>query len=117
MEAIRLATEQEINKIKDTADITLSSRIIAMDNPKGEADIAVIRQCVEVDPVYFSDASATNRRAMFLWGIENILRFQGSPEYYFNISPDDESWKKIVEHWGAREIFNTPQQRYKKVLL
>ena len=112
MDAIKPATPEEIQRISASADITGASTVLSM----GE-NLAVLRQCLELDPVYFADASPTSQRMLFIWGIENILRIQGAREYYFEVPQDNDTWKNAVEKWGATHVFNgQPMYRYKKVL-
>src|SRR5579862_1382289 len=93
LNAIKLATQEQIERIKDTADFVPTSQVLAM----GE-DLAVVKQVVEVDPVYFNEQSSTQRRLLFVWGIENWLRLVGTPVYYFNTSASDEAapWRKVA---------------------
>ena len=46
---IRLATPEEIETIKATADCGAGSNVLALDTPEG-TPMAVIRTAVEVDP-------------------------------------------------------------------
>lgn len=119
MEGIRLATQEEIDRIKTGADLGPTTSVIAWSGKTEEDTIlAVLRQATELEPVYFNGAAAT-RKAMFIWGVENMLRFLGTKEYYFNMPTDDASkeWRETVTHWGAEQVSVAPELRFKKVLL
>ena len=111
MDAIKLATPEQVEEIKKVSDLTPSSVVVAFGN-----DLAVIRQVTEVDPVFFNEFSDVKRRMLFIWGIENMLRFNGVPEYYFNIHANQPEWKEYVEKWGAISTSTTPEFRFKKTL-
>ena len=115
MNPIRPATSEEVEKLKKTSDLTPTSIVLAMDGENG-TDFAVVRMVTELDPVYFAEGSSTARRALFIWGLENMLRFQGSGAYYFNVAVDDEPWQKAVTKWGAEQVSTGPEFRFKKVL-
>ena len=112
MDPIRSATIEEIKTIEDEADLTGQSGVLRFGN-----DMAVIRSCTEIDPVFFDSESSYSRKLMFIWGIENILRANGLTEYYFNISPEDKAWKQTVEKYGAKPQSLQPEIRYKKLLV
>lgn len=112
MDPIRLATAAEINEIADVSDLGPSSTVWKM----GE-DTAVVRSVFELDPVLFGKSSSTQRRLLFVWGLENMLRGNGVPFYYFNVPPGDEQWRHCVETFGAGEVSKEPELRYKKLLI
>ena len=115
MDTIRLATPEEIETIKAKADITGMTTTLAFPGTQG-TDFAVIRSVTEVDPVIFAETSSTQRRALFIWGIEIALRALGNPAYYFNVLAADEDWQKAIEHWGAERLSMAPEYRYRKSL-
>lgn len=119
MTRIRLATEQEINDIKDRTDMDFVKAVYAEDSPAGGVDLAVLRFAPEIDPVHFSPSSDTRRRAMFIRDIETVLWAQGIPAFYFTTVIADKEWNAAVRHWGAEPLFpeTIPHQRYKKILL
>jgi hypothetical protein len=108
---IRLATAEEIQAIAQKADLTPLARVIAF-----EKNIAVIKPTVEVDPLFVDPDSPRHKRALMLWGIEQILRFQGNNEYYFNISVDNKEFIEDVIRLGCENTSPTPEYRFKKVL-
>jgi hypothetical protein len=112
LDIIRLATEEEIEKIKDKSDLSFATSVVTY----GGKDFAVLRNCFELDPVIFAEDTADKRKALFLMNLETSLRLQGVKEIYFNISADDEAWLKIAAHWGAEPTSPTPEIRFKKVL-
>ena len=113
MDSIKLATPEQVEKIRATSDLGPTSVVLAM----GE-DLAVVKQVTEIDPVYFAENSNTSRRLMFIWGIENWLRLTGTPAYYFNVHADAENapWRKVVETHGAHMLSTDHEFRYKKEL-
>jgi hypothetical protein len=112
LDAIKLATPEQVERIASTSDLGPTSAVYAM----GE-DIAVVKHVVEIDPVYFNETSNTSRRLMFVWGLENVLRITGFPAYYFNCLETAEAWRHVVETNGAKAISIAPEIRYKKDLL
>lgn len=113
MDSIKLATPEQIEKIRATSDLGPTSLVYAM----GE-DLAVVKAVTEIDPVYFDANSNTSRRLLFIWGLENMLRGNGIPAYYFNTLADDAnaSWRKVVETHGAHQVSTAPEFRFKKEL-
>lgn len=79
-------------------------------------DIAVIRDTVEVDPVFFAENSNYKRKAMFFWGIENMLRAMGYTELYFNVQADNETFISVLKNLGAEPVSEAPEIRFKKKL-
>ena len=112
MDTIRLATPEEIEGISHKMDITPTSTVISF----GGKDFAVVRTVVELDPVIFDETTGDKRKLFFLTNLETALRLQGNREVYFNLPADDETYRRVMEHWGAAGISETPVVRYKKVL-
>ncbi len=116
MEGIRLATKEEVEAINDRSDLGPTSTVIALDIQKKEPILAVIRTATELNPVFYGEAS-DRQKAMFIWGVENIMRFQGTPFYYFNIHADNETFRKFAkENMQAEEVSTAAEFRYKKLL-
>jgi hypothetical protein len=111
---IRLATADEIKKIESFSDLNDGCTVLAF-GEGDDIDFAVLRNLIEIDPLVAAKDN-TKRKALFVWAIENMLRFQGVKRYYFNISPADETWKLNVEHWGAQQISKEPELRFRKDL-
>ena len=115
MEPIRLATQEEVEKLAETSDLSNATSVVGL----GEGDraiYAVLRQAFEVDPVVSGPAVNSQRKALFIWGVENALRMQGLKQYYFNVLASDETWRKTVESWGAVPTSVAQEIRFKKVL-
>jgi hypothetical protein len=112
--AIRLATPEEIENIKDGANLNNASTVVAF--PGATTEFAVIKTVTEVDPVIFEEKTPKQKKMMFLFGIETALRMMGVPEYYFNILEEDAEWRTTAEKWGAETISKGPERRFKKVL-
>lgn len=112
MEAVRLATVEEIESMKANADLGPGCSVVTF----GGKDFAVVRQVTELDPVIFATETNDRRKAAFIFALETALRFQGCPAYYFNIKADDEAWQSIARHNGAEPTSQAPELRFKKVL-
>lgn len=108
---IRLATLEEVEAIASKSDLTPASRVLAFEDNR-----AVVRVATEVDPFIADPKSPKYKRALFLWGIENLLRFQGNTEYYFNIREEDKEFQEVVKDFGAQQVSLGPELRFKKVL-
>lgn len=108
---IRLATPEEVEAIRKDSDLTNATRVLVFDN-----DRAVIRMALEVDPVHFAKDTPKHKRALFLWGIENTLRLEGVPEYYFNVRVEDQEFIDTVKGFGAVQVSRGPELRFKKTL-
>ena len=111
MEIIRLATPEEIEKIKDVADLTRASSVVV--HGKG---LAVLRQVLEADPIIFQEDATLTERYTFLFALANGLAMTGVPEVYFNIHADDEKHKAVYEKAGCITTSTAPEFRLKKVL-
>jgi len=110
---IRPATKEEVEPILTKADLTPTSSVWAWPN-KELVDLAVIRQCVEVDPVIFAENSGNQRKAMFFWGLLNMLKATGTNEVYFDVDAENnEAYIEILEKMGAKKTTEKPQYRFK----
>lgn len=112
MDSIKLATPEQIERIRATSDLPTIGAVLAMGD-----DLAVVKQVTELDPVYFAETSTTSRRLMFIWGIENYLRLTGVDRYYFDVPTDNETWRHNVETHGAEQLSTGAVYKYKKVLI
>lgn len=117
MRHIRIATEAEINSIRDKSDLLPDhTQILAWDNDRGGADLAVIRNCFELNPVIYAEGTNDVRRAKFLFAIEERLLGAGVDRYYFQIDAANAHYRKVAEHWGGQEVSPQPEIRYLKVI-
>jgi len=112
LDIIRKATLEEVEVFASHADLTPTSDVLTF----GGKDFAVIRNCTEIDPMFFAEDSGTQRRMLFAMNLESILRFQGVREIYFNVPVRDEKYIKVLETWGASPTSLEPELRFKKVL-
>ena len=80
-------------------------------------DLAVVRDTVEIDPVFFDENSSYKRKLMFFWGLENMLRAMGYSESYFNVHAENESFISVLKHLGAEPVSEVPEIRFKKSLI
>jgi len=119
MEGIRLATEAEIERIQKESDLGPTSSVIAWGKPEApDTIIAVQRLATEIDPLYWSGASA-NKKRMFMWGVENMMRYVQVPAYYFNIQDTDEfkDFRELVMAMeGTEQVSKQAEIRYKRTL-
>jgi len=115
MNKLRLATEEEIDKIANKSHFTSRYTVFAMDQ-KGEPDIAVVREAVMLDPVFFSKDGNIYSKARFMEHLEERLAGAGIPEVYYQISAADIHWQRIVEAWGAVKVSGEPEFQYKRSL-
>lgn len=113
MEGIRLATQEEIAAIQPESDLSPATTVLRW--PLEKPMTAVLRNCMELDPVYYGD-NPTNRKAMFVWAIENMMRAMGISSYYFNVPAADTEYQTVLASWGAQQISKEPEFRFKKVL-
>lgn len=111
-DVIRLATPEEIEKIKETSDLIPGSTVITF----GGKDFAVVRHATEIDPVHYHEASSHSRKLFFLTNLETSLRLNGVPQYYFNIHAADEKTIATMEKLGAIRLSTEPEHRFKKLL-
>lgn len=112
MDIVRLATPEEIETIAASSDLTTASSVITF----GGKDFAVLRQCMEIDPMHFAPESSTQRRLIFGMNLETMLRLNGVKEVYFNVPVRDEKYIKVLDTWGATPTSKEPELRFKKVL-
>lgn len=111
---IRPGTPEEVEEIRSKSDLTATSAVWSWPNEKSSPDIAVIRQCLEIDPVHFSASSSPHRKAFFFWGLCNMLKATGTREIYFNIDAEgSEEYSAVLEKMGAHRTTDKPQLRFK----
>ena len=111
MEDIKLATPEQVERIRLESDFSAQSAVLAM----GE-DLAVVKQVTELDPIFFAPDTGNSRKALFVWGIQNWMRLNGVPAYYFSVNAEDEKWQKVVTTFGAERVSKIPEIRFVKVL-
>jgi hypothetical protein len=116
MRHLRLATNEEIQKIQKGADLVEGCRVLALENRPGDPDLAVLRTVIEMDPVIFSPNSNDRDKYKFIFALEERMMGLGVPQYYFNISAKDTHWQKIIEAWGGERVSATEEFRYVKGL-
>jgi hypothetical protein len=117
LEPVRLATEKEIEMLKGTGmDTTFTHTVLAF----GEGDSALYSLIKNVTEIYTypMDVMSSKRNLMFMWAMENIMRINGVPAYYFQTSSKEEKelWRKNIESFGAEKTNPEPEFRYRKAL-
>jgi hypothetical protein len=115
---IRLATQEEIDSIQKSADLGPGCSVYALDFNEGTG-IAVVRQCYEIDPMYLpgDNLGQQRQKVLFQFGLESALAMAGVPHYYFNIAAEDTQFQGLVVKTGAEQVSQSPEFRFKKVLL
>jgi hypothetical protein len=114
---IRPATEEEVKPIAEGADLTGSTAVWAWPNEKGVCDLAVLRNCMEIDPVHFFGSQSTQRKMLFFWAACNMLKASGTREVYFNVDAEgSEEYVQFLEKLGASRLNAKPQFRFKLAL-
>ena len=114
---MRLATPSEIDAIRDKSDLMPGhTQVLALDADGGSPDIAVVRNCWEINPVIYGASTNDVRRARFLWAVEERLLGAGIDRYYTQIPAVDEDYLKVALHWGAERVSPTPEIRILKVI-
>lgn len=119
MDAIRLATPEEIAGIVKTSDldVRIPTQIVAFDNHQsGKPDLAVVKQVFELDPVVFAEGTSNKRKALFMWSMMNHLRLNGIPVVYFSIAAGDAEWQQNAQNFGVEQISPQPELRFKMTL-
>jgi hypothetical protein len=112
--AIRLATEEELKPIADKSDLGPNTVVWAWPNDGKDSDLAVIRSCVELDPMWFAKTSGLQRKALFFWALLNMVKVTGTKEIYFDVDVDgSEEYISILEKMGAKRTTDKPQFRFK----
>lgn len=112
MDKIRYATPEEVEKFASHADLTPTSQVVTF----GGKDFAVVRQCTEIDPMFFAEDSGHQRKLLFGMNLETVMRLNGVQEIYFNVPVSDTPYIKVLETWGATPTSKEPEMRFKKVL-
>ena len=115
MKHLRLATPEEVERIKSESDLDSTCKVLGLDTAMGTA-LAVIRVAVEVDPAFYPEGFGMKQIAMFTHDIENYLWAQNVGSYYFNVDPANEQWIHSIKTWGSEQISKQPELRFKKVL-
>lgn len=106
---IKLATQEQVKEIEAKSDLGPTTQVWAWDR-----DLAVFRVAPEIDPVHFAPTSGSQRKALFFWGLCNMLRAAGHPAVYFDIDAENtEDYQAVLEKMGAVKTTNRPQFRYK----
>jgi hypothetical protein len=117
MKRIRVATAEEVESIKGVSDLDPSCIILALETNSG-TPLAVVRTAIEVDPVHFPPDFPDRLKMVFMRDVETVLAAKGVDHYYFNIlnTPETETYRDTMVHWGATPVSEAPETRFKKVL-
>jgi hypothetical protein len=115
MNRIRLASKEEVDKLRPDSDITPDSVVLALDTQLGTCT-AVVRPVIEVDPVTFPADFPDRLKVVFMRDVETYLSAKGVGAYYFNILDTDTQWQEVSKTWGATSLSTGPETRFKKIL-
>ena len=116
MQHIRLASPEEVEKIRDNSDLMPGhTAVYALDGPNGP-DLAVVRNCVEVNPVHYAEGTSDMRRVRFMWGLEERLLGAGVDRYYSQFDSSKEDYLKVMEHYGFERVSPVPEYRYLRLI-
>ena len=114
MDQIRFASADEVESIKLEADLQPGCVVLAFDNAAtGKPDLAVLRACVELDPVVFAPETQSRRMALFMWALAQHLRLTNTPSFYFQTAVSNEAWQKVAKTFGAVQVSPEPEYRMK----
>jgi hypothetical protein len=111
MDAIKIATPEQVERIAAQSDLNPESVVLQFRD-----NLTVIKKVTEMDPVFYAPEETTQHKMLFAWGVENWLRLNGVPAYYFNVLASDETWQRNLEKYGAECISTAPELRYRKTL-
>lgn len=112
MKHISLATPEQVEAIKDRADILPGRTEIVQLN----GNIAVIRMPVEINPVIWREGASDKERTQFIYSLEERLLGAGFDRYYCQIDAKDEKWQRIIEHWGFQKVSPVEEYRYLRLI-
>jgi len=116
MEGIRLATEAEISRVAERTDFVPGCEVWALDNRSGSTNLAVVRNCIEIDPYQMAEDAPRSKKVEFIYALESGLKMRGIPVYFFSVDADAAEWQQTVENWGAEKVSAVPQLRYRRIL-
>lgn len=112
-----MATVEEVQGIRDRADLMPNNAyVLALDADKGTPDLAVIRRCVEVNPIIYGSETTDPRRNRFIYALEERLLGAGVDRYYFQVDASKEDYINTIKHWGAEQISPGPELRFLKII-
>jgi len=111
MERLRLATPEEVEKIKAVANLDETSIVLALTTQAG-VPLAVVRTVVEVDPVVHPEGMSPRLKAIFQRDIETFLSAKGIPSYFFNVHTDNTEMLSVAETLGGFRQSTAPEFRY-----
>lgn len=116
MNRVRLATESEIAAIKDTSDLDVGCRVVALNTQQG-TPIAVMRMCTEINPVHFPENMTTKLKLLFMRDLETVLWGQGVTHYYLQIPANDQEYiDNMRENFKAEQVSPSPELKFKKII-
>lgn len=112
---VRIATPAEIEKIRAQADLEMPCQVLALDHTADQASLAVVRQAIELDPVFFGQAN-NMQKARFIYALEERLMGAGIGVYYFNVAESNKEWQDTIRSWGAEQVSPGAELRFKRLL-
>lgn len=115
MKRLRLATADEINSIRHSADLDNGTIVLALDTQYGSI-LGVVKTCVEVNPVYFPDGCSDKMKYFFMRDVETFLSAKGISSYYVQLPTNDETYLETMKHYGAEQVSKEAELRFKITL-
>jgi hypothetical protein len=90
--------------------------VLALDADKGSPDIAVVRRCIEVNPIIYGSETTDPRRARFVYALEERLLGAGVDRYYSQFDASKTEYIKTMEHYGFERISPVPEIRMLRII-
>lgn len=112
MKRLRLATEDEIDQIRHSADLDNGTIVVALDTVHGSC-LAVIKTSVIVNPVFFPEGATDKIKYFFMRDIETFLSAKGAPSYYTFLPTNDQNYLDTMKHYGAEQVSKEPELFFK----
>jgi hypothetical protein len=112
LDHIRLATQEEIDLIKDRSDILPGKTQVYA---KGTIR-AVVRFPVEANPIIWGEGVTDREKVAFMYALEERMLGAGFDRYYVQIDAADEQWIKVIENWGFQRVSPIPEFRYLRLI-
>lgn len=109
LQHIRIATAEEVDRIREGSDVGGEPFAVYAFGEGDAADLVVVKQVVEMDPVWFAKSSNDVRKARFIQLMEERLMGAGVQRYGCRVSAADERWRKVLVEWGFKEQSSEPE--------
>jgi hypothetical protein len=115
MNHLRLATAEEVEKIRLESDLDETCKVLALDTAMG-TPIAVLRMALETDPCFYPEGFGAKQIAMFSRDLLTYLWAQNFKSLYFNVNPADTNWIEHLKAEGCEQVSKQPELRFKRTI-